>query len=204
MNNFLLPILYLPPISWFVKFFNEKNNIILEKWENFPKQTYRNRAYIYCSNGKLPLIIPIKHDGCRLYKDLKISYSENWRDLHWKSIKIAYQSSPFFEFYEENLQKIYSSDTENLMDFNLNTLEIIFSIFKLKKNITYTEKYDKNPSKMIDYRDCFSPKVNNKIENREYYQVFSEKLGFIENLSILDLICNLGPESLGYIKSHLF
>jgi len=203
MNDLLLPIFYLPNISWFSKFLKEDYNVFFEKWENFPKQTYRNRTYIYGANGKLPLIIPIKHTGDRLYKNLKISYSENWQKLHWKSIKIAYQSSPFFEFYENDLQKIYLYDIENLMEFNLNSLEIVFNILKCKKKIYFTDKYDKGITKMKDYRDFFSTKKQyNEIKIKEYYQVFSDKLGFFADLSIVDLICNLGPESLGYIKEH--
>jgi len=202
MNNILFPIFYLPPISWFIKFLKEDNNVFLEKWENFPKQTYRNRAYIYGANGKLPLVIPIKHTGNRLYRDIKISYSEDWQKLHWKSIKIAYQSSPFFEFYEEDLRKIYLYDIENLMDFNLNSLEIILNILKCKKEKSFTKEYYKNPKENDDYRDFFSAKKQGEIEMVEYYQVFLDRLGFISDLSVVDLVCNLGPESLGYIKSN--
>ena len=88
-NKILLPIFYLPPISWFSIFLDGDNHIFLEQFENFPKQTYRNRTAIYGANGKLPLIIPIKHNGKREMKDIEISYSEDWQKLHWKSIKTA-------------------------------------------------------------------------------------------------------------------
>jgi len=203
MNNLLLPIFYLPPISWFSEFLNKDCNVFLEKWENFPKQTYRNRMYIYGANGKLPLIIPIKHIGDRLYKNLKISYSEDWQKLHWKSIKIAYQSSPFFEFYENDLQKIYLCNIENLMDFNLYSLEIICNILKVNKKNNFTDNYDKNTNEIKDYRNSFSAKKQcNDNKMKEYYQVFSNKLGFFADLSIVDLICNLGSESLDYIRKH--
>ena len=104
----LLPIFYLPPIYWFSKFLNE-DQISLEQWENFPKQTYRNRTNIYGANGKLSLVIPIKHTGKRQMKDIEISYAENWQKIHWKSIKTAYQSSPYFEFYEDKLGEIYKN-----------------------------------------------------------------------------------------------
>ena len=106
-NKILLPIFYLPPISWFSIFLDGDNHIFLEQFENFPKQTYRNRTAIYGANGKLPLIIPIKHNGKREMKDIEISFSEDWQKLHWKSIKTAYQSTPYFEFYEDRLKSIF-------------------------------------------------------------------------------------------------
>ena len=93
----LLPIFYLPPVSWFSEFLNQEE-IVFELFENFPKQTYRSRCNIFGANGKLALIIPIHHNGSRTLKDIEISYAEDWQKLHWKSIKIAYQSSPYFEY----------------------------------------------------------------------------------------------------------
>ena len=107
----LLPLFYLPPISWFSEFLKEENEIILEQFENFPKQTYRNRCNIYGANGRLSLIIPINHNGKRVLKELEISDRENWKKLHWKSIKTAYQSSPYFEFYENKMEDIFSFQT---------------------------------------------------------------------------------------------
>lgn len=199
MSVSLLPIFYLPPISWFSEFLKEENKIILEKMENFPKQTYRNRAHIYGANGKLALIIPTQHNGKRLYQDTEISYSENWRDLHWKSIKIAYQSSPYFEYYENSFQKLYQEKNKFLMDFNLKSIELVQVLLKTNQSFSFSEEFIKNPE-MDNFRDAFSAKKENEINQQEYYQTFSDKLGFIKDLSIIDLLCNLGPESVGYIK----
>lgn len=199
MKNTLLPIFYLPPMSWFSVFFQEENHIFLEKYEHFPKQTYRNRTCIYGANGKLPLIIPIHHNGKRVMQDIEISYSERWRELHWKSIKTAYQSSPYFEFYEENLKKIYDIQPKFLIDFNLNTLELIQKLLKTEKEFSFTEEYIKN-SNYKDYRDFFSTKKEPEFSQEEYYQTFSDKFGFVKDLSIIDLLCNLGPESGSYLK----
>lgn len=193
----LLPIFYLPPISWFASFLSNEN-IQLEQWENFPKQTYRNRANIYGANGKLSLIIPIKHTGKRVFNEIQISYTEDWQKLHWKSIKTAYQSSPYFEYYEEKLKEIFTSQETSLMKFNLKALEIIKTLIKSDKGYTLTEDYIKNPDS-IDLRDSFSAKKIQHKEYSEYYQVFSDKMGFIEDLSILDLLCNKGPEAYSYI-----
>ena len=196
----LLPIFYLPPISWFAVFLKEEEEIVLEQYENFPKQTYRNRANIYGANGKLSLIIPISHSGKRIMKQIEISHRENWKQNHWKSIKTAYQSSPYFEFYEDKLQKIFEFETESLIQFNLNTLKIIQDILKTEKAYSLNNEYAKVPSE-LNFRERFSAKKETEFEMEEYYQTFSDKLGFEKDLSILDLICNKGPETLTYLKN---
>ncbi|UOU98390.1 WbqC family protein [Chryseobacterium daecheongense] len=200
MKNVLLPVFYLPPISWFSVFLNPENNIVLEQFESFPKQTYRNRANIFGANGKLSLIIPISHNGKRELKDIEISESEDWRKLHWKSIQTAYQSSPYFEYYEDKIRKIFDIDERNLINFNLKGLEIIQQILKTEKAHSLNVEYIKNPEE-INFRERFSAKIPSEFEMEEYYQTFSDKLGFLKDLSVLDLICNKGPESLTYIKN---
>jgi hypothetical protein len=200
MRNILLPVFYLPPISWFSVFLNPENEILFEQFENFPKQTYRNRANIYGANGKLSLIIPINHNGKRELKDIEISYREDWRHLHWKSIKTAYQSSPYFEYYEDKFKKIFDLKEKYLLDFNIKGLEILQQILKTEKAHSLNVEYIKNPEE-INFREKFSAKIPSVFEMEEYYQTFTDKLGFLDDLSILDLICNKGPESLTYIKN---
>lgn len=199
MKKVLLPIFYLPPVSWFSVFLDDENQILLEQYENFPKQTYRNRTAIYGANGKLALIIPIKHNGKREMKDIEVSFSEDWKKLHWKSIKTAYQSTPYFEFYEDKLKTIYEDESASLKDFNIRALQIILSILKTEKDFELTTEYFKNPD-AIDLRGQFSAKTESTTIMPEYYQSFSDKYGFVKDLSILDLLCNIGPESLTYIK----
>ncbi len=201
MQTVLLPIFYLPPISWFSEFCNSENQIILEQEEHFPKQTYRNRTCIFGANGKLPLIIPINHNGKRAFRDIEISYSERWQALHWKSIKTAYQSSPYFEFYEDQLSKIYENQPKFLIDFNLKSLEIIQKLLKTDQSFSLTEEYIKTPSAK-DFRESFSAKIEPAFQQEEYYQTFSDKLGIIIDLYVLDLLCNLGPEAGSYLKNH--
>lgn len=196
----LLPIFYLPPISWFAVFLKEENEIVFEQYENFPKQTYRNRANIYGANGRLSLIIPINHSGERVMKEIKVSHRENWQKLHWKSIKTAYQSSPYFEFYEDRLQKIFEFETDSLIQFNLNALKIVLDILKTEKAYSLNIGYVKIPLEE-NYREKFSAKKESDIEMEEYYQTFTDKMGFMKDLSILDLICNKGPETLTYLKN---
>ena len=196
----LLPIFYLPPISWFSVFLNDETEILFEQFEHFPKQTYRNRTNIYGANGKLSLIIPIKHTGKRVLNEIEISYAEDWQNLHWKSIRTAYQSSPYFEFYEDRLKKIYDSEEKSLLKFNQAALRIILEILKSEKAYSLNNEYIKLPEE-TDMREKFSAKQESEFEMDEYYQTFSDKHGFMKDLSILDLLCNKGPESLTYIKS---
>ena len=199
-NKILLPIFYLPPISWFSIFLDGDNHIFLEQFENFPKQTYRNRTAIYGANGKLPLIIPIKHNGKREMKDIEISYSEDWQKLHWKSIKTAYQSTPYFEFYEDRLKSIFDEKISSLLEFNLKAIKVILQILKTEKDFQLTEEYIKQPEAQ-DLREQFSAKSESNYQMEDYYQSFSDKYGFIKDLSILDLLCNIGPESMTYMKT---
>lgn len=200
MQNILLPVFYLPPISWFSEFLKAENEVTFEQFENFPKQTYRNRANIYGANGKLSLIIPIHHNGNRVFKDIEISYREDWQTLHWKSIKTAYQSSPYFEFYEDKLKKIFETKEKNLFAFNLKSIQVILDILKIEKAYSLNKEYIKNPE-VVNFREKFTAKNPSEYEMNEYYQTFSDKIGFLNDLSVLDLICNKGPESMTYIKN---
>lgn len=196
----LLPVFYLPTISWFSVFLKEDAEIVFEQFENFPKQTYRNRANIYGANGILSLIIPVSHNGKRLMKEIEVSYRENWQKQHWKSIKTAYQGSAYFEFYEDKLEDIFSFQTHSLLQFNLNAINIIQKILKTEKAYSLNDEFFKHPLEE-NYREQFSAKTESEYEMEEYYQTFSDKQGFKKDLSILDLICNKGPESLTYLRN---
>jgi len=199
MQNILLPVFYLPPISWFSEFLNPENEVVFEQFETFPKQTFRNRTNIYGANGKLSLIIPINHNGSRKFKDTEMSYREDWQKLHWKSIKTAYQSSPYFEYYEDKLIKLFENKEKFLLDFNIKSIKIILDILKTEKAYSLNKEYIKNPEE-VNFREKFSAKIPSEYEMDEYYQTFSDKMGFLNDLSIVDLICNKGPESMTYIK----
>jgi hypothetical protein len=200
MQNILLPVFYLPPISWFSEFLNAENEVIFEQFETFPKQTFRNRTNIYGANGKLSLIIPINHNGSREFKDTEMSYREDWQKIHWKSIKTVYQGSPYFEYYEDKLEKLFEKKEKFLLDFNIKSIKIILDILKTEKAYSLNEEYIKNPEQ-VNFREKFSAKIPSEYEMAEYYQTFSDKLGFLNDLSIVDLICNKGPESMTYIKN---
>jgi hypothetical protein len=195
----VLPCFYFPPISYFESWINSEK-IYLEQWENFIKQTYRNRCIIQGANGKLPLIIPIEHSGARILKDIKISYASSWQKLHIKSLQSAYQSSPYFEYYEDKLIKLLIKKETFLLDLNLKTLEWACSILNLECTYILTEEYVKK-TKFTDAREAFNAKKENSYNNKPYIQVFSDRFEFMKNLSIIDLICNLGPKSASYLTN---
>lgn len=195
----VFPIFYFGPISYFREILKAKD-LEFEVHENFPKQTFRNRCYIQGANSKLRLAIPIRHEGSRQIKDIRVSTETNWKSEHFKSIVSAYKSSPFFDYYQDELQEIYNLKTEFLLDFNLKTLEFVRSKLKLDFDILKTETYKEIPQD-LDFRNSFhSKKEPLRTEFPEYMQVFTEKLGFMPDLSILDLLCNEGPNSTTYLK----
>lgn len=200
-NSIILSANYLPTTSYFHAITQNDGNIVLDKYEHFPKQTYRNRTKIATANGILELIIPIQH-GRKEHipmKDVKINYDHAWQRLHWLSIQTAYRSSPYFEYYEDDFRPFYESKYEFLFDFNLGQLELILKCLKLKRSIEFTASFQKS-YESIDYRNLIHPKKESVfISPKPYYQIFEDRNGFIPDLSILDLIFNQGPQSKNYL-----
>ena len=172
--------------------------IFLETQENFLKQTYRNRCIIATANGPLALSIPVvKPDTLKcIIKDMKISDHGNWRKLHWNALVSAYRMSPFFEYYEDDFAPFYEKKYEYLLDFNENLRELICNLIDINPRVILTEEYIPNTEN--DFREVIRPKHEEEDPSFmpvPYYQVFREKFGFIPNLSIVDLLFNMGPES---------
>lgn len=196
----IFPSFYFGPVSYFSKLINS-DNYSFEVYENFRKQTYRNRCYIQGANGKLRLAIPIVHDGSRILKDIKISVDSNWRKEHFKSLVSAYKSSPFFEFYEDDLTPLYEKNEKFLIDFNIKTTGFIAQKLKFDLKIELTTSYTETVDD-ADYRNCFDSKSEPCSELFPVYnQVFIEKHGFIPDLSILDLLFNQGPMASEYLRN---
>ena len=192
----LLPTSYFGPIGYYAILL-QNPNVVIEQYEYFIKQTIRNRCTIYGANGKLILSIPKQRKSSSkiLVKDLKISYNHPWQKKHWKSINSAYRSSPFFEFYEDLLFPLYQKKETFLLDFNLNLQKVILECLQFDKNIAFTDSY--NEHAMNSFTDSSSYKINFP----RYNQVFMKKHGFIPNLSIIDLLFNLGVESMQYLQN---
>ncbi len=201
--NVLLHPTYFPSIATFVAIANAEK-VTSEVCDNYQKQTYRNRMYIYDANGKLPLTIPVIYSqkNRQLYKDILISKDENWQDLHWKSIQSAYSSSPFFEFYEHELQPLFTTEFEYLLDFNFKCLEVIYDCLQLPFEYETTKTFQKTHNNLMDYRSLADNRKEKDQDFKRYVQVFDDKHGFIPNLSILDLICNEGPNATLYLEAQ--
>ena len=176
----------------------QNENCEIEQYEHFVKQSIRNRCDIYGANGKLTLSIPKqrKASSKTQIKDIKIAYHHPWQKEHWKSICSAYRSSAYFEFYEDLFAPLYQIKVIYLSDFNLKLQEVIFKCLQIKDTSILTQSYQKQ-SISNDYRNATF-----QIKNQtKYHQVFENNCGFIANLSIIDLLFNLGPESADYLNN---
>ena len=187
---------YFPNIYQFTQII-KANNILFEVSDNYQKQTFRNRTYIYGANGKLGLFIPVihTHKNRELFKDVKISYGSNWMDLHLKSLQSAYRSSPYFEYFEDDFIKLYSEKEKFLADFNIKCIKLISNLLDLDLDFKISNEYVEKTNDIIDLRDLSNARKEKKIETPKYIQVFESKHGYLNNLSILDLIFSEGKNS---------
>lgn len=195
---------YLAPIEYYCKLASYQK-IFIEQYDNYTKQTYRNRCTIAGAGGELALSIPtVKPTTPKcLMRDIRISDHGNWRHLHWNALSSAYNHTPFFEYYKDDFFPFYEKKYEFLIDFNEELCQLICSLIDIQPDIKRTTKYQTsiNISEEDDFRERIHPKKDYLTEDPEfrakpYYQVFQERFGFLPNLSIVDLLFNLGPESL--------
>lgn len=201
--NIIIHPTYFPNIAHFVAMVKAKG-VMFEVDDNFLKQTYRNRTYIYGANGKLALNIPVIHSqkNRQKYRDVKIFNEEKWQNLHWKSLLSAYRTSPFFEYYEDELQPLFNTKADYILDYNFKCLEVICSCLQLELNTSKSNTYQKTVEDKTDLRYLVNAKKEPFQHFDTYTQVFSNKYGFIPNLSILDLLFNEGPNALNYLESQ--
>ena len=194
--KYLLPISYLGSIEYYA-FIIQKEDVLIESQENFIKGSLRNRCYIYNTNGIQMLSVPKQRKNSKhtIISKISISHNEEWQKKHYQALRSAYNSSPFFKYLEDNIKDIYKNRQDNLFDFNLSLTQKILSFLGVNKEIRLTSEYVQNFNG-IDLRDYNFDSV----KNENYYQVFQEKYGFIPNLSILDLIANIGLESAEYLR----
>ncbi len=170
---------------------------MLEKFEHFPKQTFRNRTVVASPNGALNLFVPVIK-GSKYHtvmKDVKISYDFKWQRLHWLSFEACYRNSAYFEFYEDEFVKFFENKPTFLFDFNLELLTWIFKQLKKNPDVQFTTEYEKTLAPALDFRDNPIFKKGTAFENKPYFQVFEDRNGFLPNMSIVDLLFNQGPQS---------
>ena len=208
MNAVLLSTTYFGPIQWYQKLYRA-DEAWIEQHEHFIKQTYRSRCIIATTQGTQALSIPIEHPTfnvqCSTFnvqriKDIRISDHGNWRHLHWNALQSAYGESPFFEYYEDDLRPFFEKRWTFLFDFNEAIREKLCELLDITPVVRFTEQYVSDHA--FDYREAINPKhpvPDPDFLPRRYYQVYEAKHGFLPNLSIVDLLFNMGPEAIFYL-----
>ncbi len=224
----LLSTTYCGPVQWYQKLYRSEE-VLMERQETFQKQTYRNRCVIATTNGLQTLTVPVERSSSNLIKDIRISNHGNWRHQHWFALMSAYNESPFFDYYQDDFRPFYERQYDFLYDFNMEICHKVCELIDIQPNIRETEEYFRsegvrplpspspwrgsltsNPSSLIphlssnpiDLRSAINPKHpadDADFVPRRYYQVYERKHGFQPNLSILDLLFNMGPESVFWL-----
>ena len=210
-TSVLLSSAYLAPIQYYTKLISYPD-VSIEFCESYVKQSYRNRTVILAANGPLQLTLPVV-DGPRAkgpIRDQLLSYDYPWQQIHWRGISSAYNNSPFFEYYADDLAPYFQKKRWTyLIDFNFEIQQTVLNAIGFNAPIKYTEQYIPSgevPETLDDFRYVIHPKTQRQIEDKHFFpvpyiQVFHEKWGFVANLSILDLLFNEGPESISYLRS---
>ncbi|WP_179316993.1 WbqC family protein [Winogradskyella undariae] len=199
MKSLIYPTCF-PNVAQFLTIVNS-DTVYFEVSDNYQKQSYRNRVEIYGANGKLALTVPVNYSqkNRQLYKDVKIANEEQWQPLLLKSLQSAYSMSPFFEYYIDDLMPLFETKFNYILDYNLKSFEVVANCIQLDIKPEFTTDFEKNPVDKTDFRKLV--KRNAEVKSLQpYTQVFTEKHGFIPNLSILDLLFNEGPNTELYLK----
>ena len=191
---------YLPPAEYFARI-RDAGEVLIEREENYHKQSYRNRCYIMTAEGTLYLTVPVYLGSLHKthIKDIRIDYSKRWQYVHLGALTSAYNSSPFFIYYFEAIEKIILRDYQFLLDLNMELISEILKILKIELQPVYTTEFMPVNSTEGDYRYTINPKKESLYIQREYFQVFNYLHGFAPQLSIIDLIFNMGPEAAAYL-----
>ena len=172
----------------------------IEQWESFQKQTYRNRCLIATTQGVQALTVPIVRGESPLIKDIRISDHGNWRHLHWNALQSAYGDSPFFDYFQDDIRPFFEKKWEYLLDFNEAIRVKMCELIDIQPNVSFTEEFTVN--KYQDFRSAINPKhpaEDPDFTAKPYYQVYQQKHGFLPNLSILDLLFNMGREGIFFL-----
>lgn len=205
----LLSSAYLPPVQYFAHL-QSAEQVWIEQYDHYQKQTYRNRCVIAAPDGPLSLTVPIEKPNTQkaFMRDIRISDHGNWRHLHWNAIESAYNHTPFFEYYKDDFRPFYEKKFDFLVDYNEQLCQLVCQLIDIDTFFQRTESYVVEPSNtIIDLRDAIHPKKevmdDASFSAVPYYQVFQERLGFLPNLSIIDLLFNMGPEAILVLQKSI-
>ena len=205
MTTALLQTTYFGPVQWYQKL-KRYDHCVIEQYDSYQKQTYRNRCVIATANGTQALTVPIDHgtgstEHGTWLKDLRISDHNQWRRVHWNALQSAYSESPFFEYYADDIRPFFEQKYTYLIDFNEAIRQTVCSLLDIHPHVEYTSCYaDHGP--WDDFRDVINakhPQADGDFETKSYWQVFRHRHGFLPNLSILDLLFCMGPEGVFYL-----
>ncbi len=202
MTKIILTSAYFPPISYFSQI-AKAHTAFIEAHENFQKRSYRNRCYIAGPNGKQMLNVPVVRPNGNHTAIQKVIFSTdvNWKQKHWNSIITAYNSSPFLLYYEDEIKEVFFQEYPSLWEMNTQLLKLMLNLLQIKTKVEISNSYEVSPKEIIDLRKSIQPKLSFESDNKPYLQVFEDRNEFIPNLSILDLLFNLGPEAESYLSS---
>ncbi|MEB0261405.1 MULTISPECIES: WbqC family protein [unclassified Mucilaginibacter] len=200
-NGAVLPMFYLPPVDYFTNLVAFTPDVVFEREEHFPKQTYRNRANIYSPDGRQVLTVPVIKGSKNhtVTKDVKISYDFRWQRAHWMGLQTCYRNSAYFEYYEDDFAPFYEKQTAFLLDYNTELMALLLRLLKIKMDIQVTDTYETTYPNLTDLRTILNGKNADHTQQKPYFQVFEERRGFLQNLSIVDLLFNQGPQALNYL-----
>jgi len=206
MKDVLLSTTYFGPVQWYQKL-HRAEHVQIEQWESFQKQTYRNRCLIATTQGVQALTVPVVRGETSLIKDLRISDHGNWRHLHWNALQSAYGESPFFEYYQDDIRPFFTERWERLLDFNEAIRAKMCELIDIQPQVSYSKEFTVyslqfTVNQVPDFREAIRPKhpaPDPDFKPKPYYQVYQQKHGFLSNLSILDLLFNMGPEGIFWL-----
>ena len=205
MSNILVNTAYFPPVQYFSEI-KGCSEILVEQYESYGKQSYRNRCDIMTANGVMTLSVPVVKGASLkiLTKDVLVDYSTNWQKLHFKGIESAYKNSPYYDYYIDNFMPFFERKEKYLLDLNTKILRELMENTGLRRPLSFTEDYYPAPENHEDLRDVIHPKPSRRRAERPfppkpYHQTFAERFPFVPNLSIIDLLFNMGPETDGYL-----
>ncbi len=199
-GKILLSTAYLPPIEYF-SYIIKAEEVFIEREENYLKQSYRNRCYILSADGLQLLTIPVYKGSFHKtpVKEIRIDYSKRWQQIHLRALSSSYKSSPYFIYYYEIIEKIIQSNYEFLLDLNMHILKAILKMMKIEILLSYTSDFQPTDISNNDLRYKISPKKKSYYQPKKYIQVFDYGEGFAADLSIMDLVFNMGPEAYKYL-----
>jgi hypothetical protein len=199
-GKILVSTAYLPPVTYF-SLIAGAGEVFVEREESYLKQSFRNRCYILSTHGPQHLTIPVYRGSQHKtpVRDISIDYSKRWQQVHLGALTSSYKASPFFEFYFENIENIILKNHKFLLDLNLELIEALLKMLNINIAISYTSVFEPANNSDYDFRYTISPKMESTVKVKEYFQVFNTFKGFVPYLSVIDLIFNMGTDSINYL-----